>query len=130
MTNFGSDTPFMLIARLKVQEDKVSEYLDLADKTDKAVEASEPGMLHHTFDQDPEDPLSFVWSEFFKNDDAFLAHLVNPPVVDYLEAHAELIDGDVAIEFYGTVGDKVIEAMKESGLPFIVFKTKLGYSRI
>ena len=36
------------------EEDKVSEYLELADKTDKAVEAAEPGMLHHTFDQDPE----------------------------------------------------------------------------
>ena len=130
MTSFGSDTPFMLIARLKVQEDKVAEYLELADKTDKAVEASEPDMLHHTFDQDPEDPLSFVWSEFFKNDDAFLAHLVNPPVGDYLEAQAQLIDGDVAIEFYGTVGEKVIEAMNGSGLPFKVFKTKLGYSRV
>ena len=130
MTTFGSDTPFILIARLKVQEDKVDEYLELAEKTDKAVEASEPGMIHHTFDQDPGDSLSFVWSEFFKNDAAFLAHLVNPPVGDYLEAHAGLIDGDVAIEFYGTVGDKVIEAMKGSGLPFKVFKTELGYSRI
>ena len=65
-----------------------------------------------------------------KNDDAFLAHLVNPPVGDYLEAYAELIDGDVAIEFYGTVGDKVIEAMNGSGLPFKVFKTQLGYSRV
>ena len=53
MTNFGSDTPFMLIARLKVQEDKVAEYLELAEKKDKAVEESEPGMLHHKFDQDP-----------------------------------------------------------------------------
>ena len=130
MSSFGSDTPFMLIARLKVKEGKVNEYFEIADKTDKAVEASEPGMLHHTFDQDPEDPLSFVWSEVFKNDDAFLAHLVNPPVGDYLEAHAELIDGDVAIEFYGTVGEKVIEAMNGSGLPFKVFKTKLGYSRV
>ena len=105
MSSFGSDTPFMLIARLKVQEDKVAEYLALADKTDKAVEASEPGMLHHTFDQDPDDPLRFVWSEFFKNDDAFLAHLVNPPVGAYLEVHAGLYDGDSSIEFYGTVGD-------------------------
>ena len=30
------------------------EYLELAAKTDAAVEASEPDMLHHTFDQDPE----------------------------------------------------------------------------
>ena len=129
MTKFGSDTPFMLIARLRVQEDKVAEYLALADKTDKAVEASEPGMLHHTFDQDPEDHLRFVWSEFFKNDDAFLAHLVNPPVGAYLEVHAGLCDGDLSIEFYGTVGDKVIEAMNESGLTYKVFKTQLGYSR-
>tara|TARA_E500000075_G_C6745173_1_gene200230 strand:+ start:188 stop:451 length:264 start_codon:yes stop_codon:yes gene_type:complete len=87
-------------------------------------------MLHHTFDQDPEDPLCFVWSEVFKNDDAFLVHLVNPHVGAYLEAHAGLCDGDLSIEFYGTVGDKVIEAMNESGLTFKVFKTQLGYSRV
>ena len=60
MTNFGADTPFILLAKITVKEDKVSEYLELADKTDKAVEAVEPGMLHHTFDQDPENPLIFV----------------------------------------------------------------------
>ena len=49
MSSFGSDTPFMLLAKLKVKEDKVAEYLEIADKTDKAVEADEPGMLHHTF---------------------------------------------------------------------------------
>ena len=48
MSSFGSDTPFMLLAKLKVKEDKVAEYLEIADKTDKAVEADEPGMLHHT----------------------------------------------------------------------------------
>ena len=50
MSSFGSDTPFMLLAKLKVKEDKVAEYLEIADKTDKAVEADKPGMLHHTFD--------------------------------------------------------------------------------
>ena len=128
--SFGAETPFILLARLRVKPDKIQEYLELADKTDKAVEASEPGMLHHTFDQDPENPLCFVWSEVFKNDDDFLAHLVNPPVGNYLEAHAELCDGDLSIEFYGTVGDKVIEAMNESGLTYKVFKTQLGYSRL
>ena len=106
--SFGVETPIILLARLRVKPDKIQEYLELADKTDKAVEASEPGMLHHTFDQDPENPLCFVWSEVFKNDDAFLAHLVNPSVGAYLEAHAGLCDGDLSIEFYGTVGDKVI----------------------
>ena len=64
--------------KLKVKEDKVSEYLEIADKADIAVEADETGMLHHTFDQGPDNPLPFVWSEFYKNDDALLAHLADP----------------------------------------------------
>ena len=126
MSSFGSDTPFMLLAKLKVKGDKVAEYLEIADKTDKAVEAEEPGMLHHTFDQDHDDPLRFVWSEVYKNDDALLAH----PVLDvYLEAHADL-GTDFSVEFYGTVGDKVIEAMNGTGFPYKIFKTKFGYSRV
>ncbi len=70
--SFGVETPFILLARLRVKPDKIQEYLELADKTDKAVEASEPGMLHHTFDQDPENPLCFVWSEVFKKMMLFL----------------------------------------------------------
>tara|TARA_B100000886_G_scaffold83524_1_gene54455 strand:- start:260 stop:442 length:183 start_codon:yes stop_codon:yes gene_type:complete len=60
MKNFGADTPFILLEKITVKEDKVYEYLELADKTDKAVEAIEPEILHHTFDQDPENPLIFV----------------------------------------------------------------------
>ena len=130
MSSFGSDTPFMLLAKLKVKKDKVAEYLEIADKTDKAVEAEEPGMLHHTFDQDPDDPLRFVWSEVYKNDDALLAHLANPALSVYLDAHAGLCDGTLNVEIYGTVGDKVIEAMNGTGVPYKIFKTKLGYSRV
>jgi len=35
MSSFGSATPFMLLAKLKVKEDKVAEYLEIADKKDK-----------------------------------------------------------------------------------------------
>jgi len=129
MTNFGADTPFILLAKITVKEDKVSEYLELADKTDKAVEADEPGMLHHTFDQDPEDPLCFVWSEVYKNDEAFLSHLANPPVGEYLQGHAELGD-NFTVEVYGTVGDKCKAAMEATGLPLKIFESKLGYSRV
>ena len=86
-------------------------------------------MLHHTFDQDPDYPLRFVWSEVYKNDDALLAHLANLAVGVYLEAHSEL-GTDFSVEFYGTVGDKVIEAMNGTGVPYKIFKTKLGYSRV
>ena len=63
------------------------------------------------------------------NDDALLAHLANPALGVYLEAHADL-GTDFSVEFYGTVGDKVIEAMNGTGVPYKIFKTKLGYSRV
>ena len=127
--SFGEGTPFILLARIQVKPDKVEEYLELAAKTDAAVEASEPGMLHHTFDQDPENQLCFVWSEVYKNDDAFLAHLANPPVGEYLQGHAELGD-NFTIEVYGTVGDKCKAAMEATGLPLKIFESKCGYSRV
>jgi len=64
-----------------------------------------------------------------KNDDALLAHLANPVLGVYLEAHAEL-GTDFSAEFYGTVGDKVIEAMNGTGVQYKIFKTKLGNSRV
>ena len=79
-------------------------------------------MLHHTFDQDPDEPLHFVWSEVYKNDNALLDHLANPALGDYLEAHAPL-GTDLSVEFYGTVGDKVIEAMHGTGFPYKILKT-------
>ena len=129
MAKFDSSTPFILIARIQVKPGKVEEYLELANKTDAAVEASEPGMIHHTFDQDPEDPLCFTWSEVYQNDDAFLAHLANPSVGEYLQGHAELGDG-FTVEVYGTVGEKCKEIMNETGLPLKIFESKCGYSRI
>ncbi len=127
--SFGANTPFILIARIQVKPDKVQEYLLLAAKTDTEVEASEPGMLHHTFDQDPHNPLRFVWSEVYKNDEAFIAHLANPAVGEYLQEHPKLAD-DFTVEVYGTVGDKCLEVMNGTGVPFKVFTTKLGYSRV
>ena len=62
-------------------------------------------MLHHTFDQDPDDPLRFLRLEVYKKFDNLLAHLANPEVGAYLEAHAEL-GTDFSVEFYGTVGVK------------------------
>ena len=87
-------------------------------------------MLHHTFDQDPVDPLRFVWSEVYKNDKALLAHLANPALAAYLDAHAGLCDGALTVEIYGTVGDKVIEAINETGVPYKIFKTTIENSNI
>ena len=68
MASFDTSTPFILLARIHVKPGCVDQYLELARITDEAVQASEPGMIHHTFDQDPDDPHAFVWSEFYSND--------------------------------------------------------------
>ena len=129
MSSFDSSTPFMLLARIHVKPGCVEDYLELARATDAAVENSEPGMLHHTFDQDPEDPLAFVWSEVYADDAAFEAHVSNPPVQEYLQKHAELGDG-FSVEVYGTVGSECKALMESFGLPLKMFETKLGYSRV
>ena len=80
MASFDKSTPFMLLARIHVKPGCVEQYLELARVTDKAVQASEPGMIHHTFDhQDPDDPQAFVWSEVYANDEAFSCLLYTSP---------------------------------------------------
>ena len=121
--------PFILIARIQVKEGMVDEYLEIADSVDNAVEASEPGMLFHNFDSDPEDPLAFTWTEVYSNSKAFIKHDANPPVQEYVTKHAELADG-FTIEVYGNVSQEVIDTINRLGIPLKHFKTtKVGYVR-
>jgi quinol monooxygenase YgiN len=134
MSSFNASTPFILIARVTIKPENISAYLELAKKTDDAVNASEPGMLHHTFDQDPENECVFTWSEVYENDAAMLKHLSNPPVGEYLEKHAELAEDkegvrNFVVEVYGTIGEELRKALEGTGLPLKVFESKLGYSR-
>ena len=129
MASFNETTPFILLARIHVKPGCLDDYLLLAEQTDAAVQSSEPGMLHHTFDQDPSDPLTFVWSEVYANDAAFAAHLANPAVGTYLTKHAELGDG-FSVEVYGTVGAECRALMESTGLPLKIFESKCGYSRV
>ena len=80
----GSKTenmPFVLIARIHVKPGNVDQYLEIAAKVDAEVEKSEPGMLFHNFDADPSDPLSFTWTEVYKNDDALIVHTNGPRLI-------------------------------------------------
>ena len=91
--------PFVLIARITVKEGKVGEYMAIANDADNAVKKSEPGMLLHTFDADPNDKHKFVWTEVYRKSADFLFHADNPPVQDYVNKHADLAD-HFSIEIY------------------------------
>ena len=121
--------PFVLIARIHVKPGNVEKYLEIAAKVDAEVANSEPGMLLYNFDADPSDPLSFTWTEVYKNDDALITHINNPPVQRYVEQHAELGDG-FEIEIYGKPKKETIQAVKELGMSFKHFvTTDVGYVR-
>ena len=121
--------PFLLIARIGVKENMIEEYLAIAEEVDNAVQESEPGMLFHNFDKDPDDPLGFVWSEVYTDSEALIAHINNPPVQAYVEKHDELAD-TFEIEVYGNLSEAAIAAVKALEVPFKHFKsTDVGYFR-
>ena len=123
------ESPFVLLARITVKEGMVDEYLKIAEEVDKAVEKTEEGMLLHTFDRDPDDPHKFVWTEVYRKSDDFLFHADNPPVLEYVEKHAELAT-HFSIEIYGNVSNEVIEAINSREIPLKHFaSTSVGYIR-
>jgi len=86
-------------------------------------------MLQHAFDQDPNDPIRFWWSEAYKKWWCFLINVANPAVVAYLKEQPKIAD-DFAVYVYGTVGDKYLEVMKGTGVILSVFQTTLGFNRL
>ncbi len=122
----ASNTPFVLLASLRVKPDRLEEYLELAEKTDTAVKESEPGMLLHTFDADPSDPCAFTWTEVYQNDAALLAHLNNPKLDEYLKGHEEMGDG-LEVEIYGALAEDTIQFLNDSGIPWTHHSTRFGF---
>ena len=121
--------PFILLARITVSPGKLDAYLDLAAGVDAEVEASEPGMLFHNFDQDSTDPHKLVWSEVYRQSNDFLFHADNPPVVDYVGKHADRAES-FTIEIYGTVSQAVIDKINDLGVPLQYFPTtSVGFVR-
>ena len=122
----ASNTPFVLLASLRVKPDRLEEYLELAEKTDTAVKESEPGMLLHTFDADPSDPCAFTWTEVYENDAALIAHLNNPKLDEYLKGHEEMGDG-LEVEIYGALTEDTIQFLNDSGIPWTHHSTRFGF---
>ena len=121
--------PFILIARIRVKDGKTNDYLKIASEVDNSVKNSEPDMLIHTFDQDPNDKNEFTWTEVYRNSRAMIKHINNPPVKSYVLKHEELAE-KFEIEVYGNLTQETIEAINNLNVPFKHFKTTIvGYFR-
>ena len=124
----SGERPFVLIARLHALPQTVNDVLKLSEAADTAVEASEPGMLLHTFDQDPNDPLGFVWTEVYANSAALIFHLENPPLQRYLTDISPLLDA-FTVELYGEVSADAVDMLRSTGTPTTHFESEFGYVR-
>lgn len=124
----NAETPFVLIAKLRVKPDQVEEYLKIAQKADDAVRHSEPGMLLHTFDASPDDPCSFTWTEVYQNDVALIAHFNNPLLQPYLTEHDRLADGAINVTIYGNLAKETVQFLNQSGVPWRHHPSKLGFA--
>ena len=124
----NAETPFVLIAKLRVKQDQVEEYLKIAQRADDAVRYSEPGMLLHTFDVSPDDPCSFTWTEVYQNDAALIAHFNNPQLQHYLKEHDRLADGAINVTIYGNLAKETVQFLNQSGVPWLHHPSKLGFA--
>ena len=91
---------------------------------------SERGRLRQTSDGETDDPRLFVWSEVYKDDEALLFHLTNPPLQKFVQQHSEGFGDGFSIEIYGTLDAETKRKFDATGFAVKYFDTKLGYSRV
>ncbi|MAS51223.1 MAG: antibiotic biosynthesis monooxygenase [Dehalococcoidia bacterium] len=118
----SEETPFLIIARVKVKDGKQKEYIELGKEIDDIVNETEPGMLFHDLNCDSKDSCSFTWTEILKDSSSFVFHLNSPFVKETIKKQVNLID-EWSIEIYGNVSKEVIEKVEELEVPFNYFKT-------
>ena len=118
----SQETPFLIIARVKVKDGKQKEYIELGKEIDDIVNETEPGMLFHDLNCDSKASCSFTWTEILKDSSSFVFHLDSPFVKETIKKQVNLID-EWSIEIYGNVSKEVIEKVEELEVPFNYFKT-------
>merc|ERR1711924_226979 len=96
-------SPFVLLLKIRVPDAKKDQYHALAKATDEGVMVAEPGMLHHAWDQSPDEPDVFCWTEMYENSAAMMAHLGNPKLGEFLTGHAEMAAEILSFEIFGNV---------------------------
>jgi len=121
-------TAFVLIGRLHALPGEAENVVALSAAVDEKVQAGEPGMLLHTFDADPNDPLGFVWTEVYENSDALIFHLNNADLGAYLAAVSPMLDV-FTVELYGAVSEEAVAALRATGTPTTHYPNVLGYVR-
>ena len=127
---FDEKTSFVLIGRCQVRPGiGLQTYITTSQLADEDVINTEPGLLHHTFDQEPNDPYAFVWTDVYRDDDSLLFHLKSEAFETICKKNEEMCD-DFRLEIYGTISEETKVICDKLSFPVSYYETVFGYSRL
>jgi quinol monooxygenase YgiN len=102
--NQTTEQPLVVIAYLNVKPENRETFLELATKTAKATNETEPGVNTYIFYEDQNIPNLFFFFEEWKNKAAFEAHLEQPHTKELTAVYAEILAEPADVRIY-TVND-------------------------
>ena len=129
MKNNQKSKPFIILTHISINKNEIRNYIEVAEQTLFAYKETETNLLHQTIDQDPDNCENIVWTEVFKDDSALIKHLENPPLALYLANHYQL-GTNIRMEIFGDISKVSNDKLKERGIDFKIYQTKLGYSNL
>ncbi len=102
--NQQTEQPLVVIAYLNVKPEDRETFLELATKTAKATNETEPGVNTYIFYEDQNTPNRFFFFEEWKNQAAFEAHLEQPHTQELTAKYAEILAEPADVRIY-TIND-------------------------
>lgn len=103
----NADPMYCLLVRFRVQDEAAARRFDELTATAVAeITAKEPGTLVYATHRSHDEPLSRVFYEAYRDDDAFQAHERAPHVIDFHARKAGLLAGPPVVEVL-TLGPSV-----------------------
>ena len=87
------------LARMKVKEDKVDEFVRLAEALTEKVRELEPETVNYEFFKLRDEPLSYAVFEQFKSEEAEQAHQETPHFKELAPDLIDCIDGTYVREY-------------------------------
>jgi quinol monooxygenase YgiN len=95
-----------VIAKIKVQQGKESEFEQAGRSMVAHVKAHEPGTLTYVLHRSAKDPTEFVFYEVYRDQDAFTAHSGSDTMKTFAKGLGGLLAGRPEIAMYEEIDGK------------------------
>jgi quinol monooxygenase YgiN len=129
------EVPIVLIAKLTIKPEKITDFLDCISSLNKREQLTLPGTIIHTINPDPNDPNTFTVNEVYQHDAAWNTHLDaqeerHDPVMaaGYARFSEFLAEDGVKLDYYGEVTPATKARFEEKGIPINWHTPVLGFA--